>query len=729
MASVVALVAVFLVTGSPASAGDQDTDEPVVLRIEPVNPEAQFRRMAREASFEAQDLAATSAGPRARPGFASVLVYMDPPLAKSAPLRADVRAFAAQVGGKVKYEYKAAMPNVLNLRDIPESQIAALEKLPGVVKVVRDEYHPDALALHDSTPLIRGLQSQLSAAGYPYDGTGVRICIVDTGIDSDHIMYSDRIDTAAGYDFYNNDSNPEDDHGHGSHCAGVALGGTGLTVNFDCGAGDQVFQGVAPEATLIGVKVLNSWGGGYDSDIIAGIDHCADQTASGARADVISMSIGTGQYSSNCTHSWAVAANNAVANGVVAVAASGNDNYANALSSPACGASVISVGATYKMDYPTCEDPTSTFNWGNCVDIGPNQDEIVCFSNESSMLDVVAPGAVIWSASNSAGGSSITGMSGTSMACPHVAGLAALILDADPSLTPAEVRTIIRDGGVDLGTNGFDNRFGYGRIDAIDSLALVGASECTVDADCDDGLFCNGAETCVGGNCVPGTDPCPGQACDEANDVCVPLVCDGDGICEAGEDCNNCSDDCISGSVPGAACGNGICEAGDGEDCVSCPADCNGVQTGKPSGRFCCGDGDGSNPLPCSDSVCSTGGWQCTDVPVGGGSYCCGDDVCEGDEDGFNCEIDCGAPSYCGDGTCDPGEDQCNCAADCGAPPSSEFGLCTDGIDNDCGGGTDCADADCAGDSACVCGDPGDPCTTNGDCCSGKCFVNRGVCR
>lgn len=631
-------------------------------------------------------------------GRVSVLVYLEEQPGK-ADTRNSVRAFAQQNQAVVKHEYRSVLPNVINLRNLPEGQIKALLQMPGVTRVELDEYHPNLVNLHDATPLVRGLQSQISAAGFSVDGTGVRVCVADTGIDSDHIMYADRIDSTAGYDFYNNDSNPEDDNGHGSHVSGIAVGGTGLVVDFGCGAGPQDFQGMAPGATLIGVKILNSFGGGFDSDIIAGIDYCADQTASGARADVINLSIGTGAYSGLCTHPWAVAANNAVANGVVVVAASGNENNANAMGSPACGVDVIAVGATYKADYPTCEDNTSNFNWGICIDFSPVEDQVVCFSNESDYLDVTAPGSVIWSASNAAGGSSIVGESGTSMASPMVAGLAALILDADPNLTPAQVRQIIRDGAIDLGPAGFDRAYGWGRIDVINSLALV--TPCQNNGDCDDGLFCNGAETCSAGSCQAGTDPCPGQGCDEVSDTCVPLVCNNDGTCSSGEDCNNCPADCISGSTSGAVCGNGVCEAGNGEDCVSCPADCNGVQGGKPSGRFCCGDGDGTNPVGCGDSRCSTGGWMCTNDPVSGGSYCCGDFVCEGAEDSFNCAIDCGAAPYCGDGNCDAGEDECSCPADCGAPPSSEAGLCTDGVDNDCDGNADCNDPDCGADPAC----------------------------
>jgi hypothetical protein len=94
---------------------------------------------------------------------------------------------------------------------------------------------------------------------------------------------------------------------------------------------------------------------------------------------------------------------------------------------------------------------------------------------------------------------------------------------------------------------------------------------------CNDGLFCNGEETCDPVNdCQDGTPECtdPGFTCDEVNDECVFSPCDNDGVCESGEDCNNCSD-CIGGTAPGFSCGNGLCEAGDGENGVNCPVDCN----------------------------------------------------------------------------------------------------------------------------------------------------------
>ncbi len=223
-------------------------------------------------------------------------------------------------------------------------------------------------------------------------------------------------------------------------------------------------------------------------------------------------------------------------------------------------------------------------------------------------------------------------------------------------------------------------------------------------------------------NCSNGLDDdCDGLIdCDDADCVgTVDCPCDNDGTCDPGEDCNNCASDCISGSG-GAVCGNGVCEAGDGEDCSSCPSDCNGITTGRPSGRFCCG----SSSLGCADDRCTSGGYSCTTVAAGT-SYCCGDGICEGDEDAFNCSVDCSGGSYCGDGTCDPGEDVCSCSDDCGLPPSSEVpnSTCGDGLDNDCDGVADCNDGDCATDPACdvTCAAVGDSCVSDSDCCSNNC--------
>ncbi len=146
----------------------------------------------------------------------------------------------------------------------------------------------------------------------------------------------------------------------------------------------------------------------------------------------------------------------------------------------------------------------------------------------------------------------------------------------------------------------------------------------------------------------------------------------GNGICEAGEDCNTCPSDCVGGTS-GAVCGNGLCEAGDGETCVTCPADCNGRTGGKPANRFCCGFGDGLSPEGCGDSRCTSSGFSCTETPVPGGSFCCGLNGCEAGESCSNCALDC----------------------------TIGVEVCTGGIDEDCDGAVDCADSECTNDPNC----------------------------
>ena len=136
--------------------------------------------------------------------------------------RGTIRRLARGMNGRVKYEY-AVMPNLINVRGLPPQAVNALSRLPGVVRVEPDEVvYAD---MDDSMPSIRGLRSQLSSAGYSSTGAGVRICIIDTGLDSDHALFADRIDHAAGWDFVNDDGDPEDDNKHGTHVAGIAAGG------------------------------------------------------------------------------------------------------------------------------------------------------------------------------------------------------------------------------------------------------------------------------------------------------------------------------------------------------------------------------------------------------------------------------------------------------------------------------------------------------------------------
>ena len=184
-----------------------------------------------------------------------------------------------------------------------------------------------------------------------------------------------------------------------------------------------------------------------------------------------------------------------------------------------------------------------------------------------------------------------------------------------------------------------------------------------------------GRRTCADFNCSGGTLACDPDCRGFDTTACTGCVgCDNDGTCEPGEDCTNCPSDCVTGTSGGAVCGNGACEAGDGEDCLSCPADCAGAQGGKPTARFCCGDGDGDTPVACSDSRCSSNGLTCASTPTVPTTYCCGDRVCDGAESCANCPLDCAVATteICGNGI----DDDCARGADCSDPVCSPTGWC-----------------------------------------------------
>jgi hypothetical protein len=156
-----------------------------------------------------------------------------------------------------------------------------------------------------------------------------------------------------------------------------------------------------------------------------------------------------------------------------------------------------------------------------------------------------------------------------------------------------------------------------------------------------------------------------------------PAICDNDGACDPGEDCQSCPADCEQ--VSGALCGNGLCEGGDGENCLTCPDDCAGKQQGGQQNQFCCGfdDDQVTNPIGCgvdvNDDRCidASSNLFCRITPRL--SACCGDKLCEGAETISSCANDCDP------NVCTPTE------------PGAEYS-CSDGQDNDCDGLIDAAD-------------------------------------
>jgi thermitase len=250
----------------------------------------------------------------------------------------------------------------------------------------------------------------------------VIIAIVDTGIDYTHEDLAGKV--IKGYDFVNEDFDPKDDNGHGTHVAGI----TGAIANNGKG-----IAGVCPGCSLLAVKVVTAGGAGANSWIANGI---ANAVNLGAR--VINLSLG-GLDSSNTIK---LAVEQAYQNGVVIVAASGNDGNSIPMY-PAAFPEVIAVGATDRSG------------------------DRASFSNYGSHLELMAPGQAIYS---TLPGNSYEAWNGTSMACPHVAGLAGLILSRDPGLTSQQVRQVLDATAEDLGSVGRDSSFGYGRINALAAL-------------------------------------------------------------------------------------------------------------------------------------------------------------------------------------------------------------------------------------------------------------------
>ncbi|MBM4249123.1 MAG: S8 family peptidase [Euryarchaeota archaeon] len=255
----------------------------------------------------------------------------------------------------------------------------------------------------------------------PNTGSGVKVAVLDTGIDLDH---KDLGTVYSGWDFINNDANADDDNGHGTHCAGI-IGA------LDDGNG---VSGVAPGVTLYAVKVLDSKGSGPYSVIIDGIEWAVSNDM-----QVISMSL-SGTYNSAALEA---ACDNARAEGIVIVAAAGNSGNTRA-QYPAAYSSVISVGAT---------DST---------------DARAKFSSYGSTLDLMAPGVNILSTYPN---DRYAGMSGTSMACPHVSGTVALVLYAHSGWNPDQVQTCLQKTAYDLDSIGWDKYTGYGLVDALAAVS------------------------------------------------------------------------------------------------------------------------------------------------------------------------------------------------------------------------------------------------------------------
>lgn len=312
------------------------------------------------------------------------------------------RALMNQLNGSTKHTYQHALKGFA-ARMSPQA-VAQLERVKGIKRI-----EADGVAQVDGTITARSWgQDRLDQRVLPLNqtytfatsGTGVRVYILDTGINGNHQEFTGRM--LPGFSGFG-DNNTADCHGHGTHVAGTAAGAT---------------AGVAPGAFVVPVRVASCTGSVSWSTAIAGLDWIiAQKNANKSVPMVANMSLGGGLSSSLND-----AVTRTVQAGIVMAVSAGNSNVDACTQSPAAAPNALTVGGTDNTD-----TKASWSNWGSCVDI-------------------FAPGASI----NSAAWSSNTGYSlksGTSMASPHVAGVAALILSSYPTYTPNQVRSAMIDGG------------------------------------------------------------------------------------------------------------------------------------------------------------------------------------------------------------------------------------------------------------------------------------------
>lgn len=303
-----------------------------------------------------------------------------------------------------------------------------------------EDIYPDVEVKIDLNESVGLIGADRIWSDYGLTGKGIVVSIVDTGIDYTHpdlggSAVFPNAKVIGGYDCYNNDSDPMDDHYHGTHVAGIV-------------AANGQMKGVAYEASLMAYKVLSANGSGYASQIIQGIEMSTDpdgdpETDDGA--DVINMSLGGSGHPDD---PMSQAVDNAVDSGVVVVVAAGNSyNYWTVIS-PGVARKALTVGASDKTD------------------------KIASFSSKGPLMDtyaikpdITAPGVNILA--SQLGGGNRT-LSGTSMATPHIAGTAALLLQSNPSLTPIDVKNILMGTAVDIGFDVFSQ--GTGLVDIHESI-------------------------------------------------------------------------------------------------------------------------------------------------------------------------------------------------------------------------------------------------------------------
>ena len=337
-------------------------------------------------------------------------------------------ALVRAAGGEIRYTYHLVSGMAASL---PAQALAGLRNNPRVVAIELDGRVEAFDAELDLTWGVARIGSGTAHAG-GVTGAGVRVAVFDSGVEYTHFELSHAY--AGGWDFVNGDDDPLDDNGHGTHVSGTIAAADD----------DAWVVGAAPGVQLFGIKVLDGTGGGDFSDVIAGIEWALDHGI-----QVANHSYGSATDPGTL---FQQAFTNSAAAGMLHIAAAGNTGNCrgtgNSVGYPAKYTAVVAIGAT------------------DANDARP------CYSSTGAEVDLAAPGD--WIPSSYLNNDVAYG-SGTSMASPHVAGAAALLMSAG-TLNATTVRSLLTSTAQDLGASGRDKFFGDGLVNVAAALTAAGAA-------------------------------------------------------------------------------------------------------------------------------------------------------------------------------------------------------------------------------------------------------------